>query len=486
MYNFNDTIAAISSPTSTDRVIVRISGPQTTEVLNQIFTPPVAKLKAGIVSGEITIDADLKIDSKLYVFPSPHSYTGDDVAEIHIYTNPKITEALIGRLLEKGARMAEPGEFTARAYFNGKIDLSQAEAINQIITSSNQYQLAAAEKLLAGRLAQTTAEVSTALLDLLSLIEAGIDFSTEDIEFITRPEAVKRLDKIKSQLERLLAGSISYESVIDLPTVGIAGAPGAGKSSLLNKLLGRQRSIVSKSRKTTRDVLAGELVLKHNRVVLFDCAGLIQSSENIIDQLAQEAAIEALQKAMIVIFCVDSSKPDLSEDLAVWNLLAGHCEESRFYRDDEAISLIPLATKTDLFSEKGITERTSKLKSLFGYDFIPVSAKTGEGLRKFRELLGRKIIEQSIGTTSHEPRLSAVASAKAEVTSHVVALTARHRQAVTEAVENIAKAAAELKMGNDEIAAMMLRAAYQDLSNIEQNIDEKILENIFSRFCIGK
>jgi tRNA modification GTPase len=360
--------------------------------------------------------------------------------------------------------MAEPGEFTARAYFNGKIDLSQAEAINQIITSSNQYQLAAAEKLLAGRLAQTTAEVSTALLDLLSLIEAGIDFSTEDIEFIARPDAVKRLDKIKTQLEQLLTGSISYESVIDLPTGGIAGAPGAGKSSLLNKLLGRQRSIVSKRRKTTRDILAGELVLKHNRVVLFDCAGLMQSppalseveGANIIDELAQQAAIEALGKSSLVIFCVDLSKPDWDEDIAIRKLI-------------NPSVLIAVATKADLIEDGLLERRLAALNGLFAVEFMATSAKTGTGIELLRDVIDRKIIQK----TGPE-------------TSGGVALTARHRQAVTEAVENIAKAAAELKTGNDEIAAMMLREAYQELSNIEQNIDEKILENIFSRFCIGK
>jgi len=456
MYSLNDTIAAVSSPTSADRVIVRISGPQTTEGLNQIFTPPIAKLKAGIVSGEITVADNLKIDAKLYVFPSPHSYTGDDIAEIHIYTNSKITEALIGRLLEKGIRLAEPGEFTARAYFNGKIDLSQAEAINQIITSSNEYQLAAAEKLFAGRLAQTTKEAGVALLDLLSLIEAGIDFSTEDIEFITRPDAIKRLDKIKSQLEQLLAGSISYESVIDLPTVGIAGAPGAGKSSLLNKLLGRKRSIVSKSRKTTRDILAGEFALSHSRVVLFDCAGLVQKPQNIIDELAQQAAIEALGKSSLVIFCVDLSKPDWDEDIAIRQLISPDI-------------LIAVATKSDLLDESLLKKRLADLNKLFAVEFMATSAKAGTGIELLRDAVDGKIIQK----TGPE-------------TSGGVALTARHRQAVTEAVENIAKAAAELQADNDEIAAMMLRTACQDLSNIKQNIDEKILQTIFSRFCIGK
>ncbi|MHC4325057.1 MAG: tRNA modification GTPase, partial [Planctomycetota bacterium] len=224
MYELNDTIVAVSSPTSDQRVIVRITGPEAIEICTQIFC-----LNGGasptLRSGSLTIDDELKIDAQLYLFFAPHSYTGEDVAEIHAYTNAAVTEALVSNLLDKGLRVAQPGEFTARAYLNGKLDLAQAEAVNEIIVSSNEYQLTAAEKLLDGQLGETTAKLLTDLMDLLSLIEAGLDFSGEDIEFITRPEAVKRLASIKGRLEQLLSGSISYESVIDLPAVGIAGAP---------------------------------------------------------------------------------------------------------------------------------------------------------------------------------------------------------------------------------------------------------------------
>ncbi len=459
MYELHDTIVAVSSPTSDQRVIVRITGPDTIGICRQLFNLH-GKTSPTLFSGSLAIDDELKIDAQLYLFRAPHSYTGDDVAEIHAYTNSAVTEALVGTLLDKGLRMAEPGEFTARAYLNGKLDLVQAEAVNEIIVSSNEYQLAAAEKLLDGRLGETTTKVRTNLMDLLSLIEAGLDFSGEDIEFIARPEAVKRLVAIKDQLEQLLSGSIRYESVIDLPAVGIAGAPNAGKSSLLNKLLGKERSIVSHRHKTTRDVLTGICNMPHCRCVLFDCAGLLTETEDILDELAQQAAIEALRKSNIVIFCADISKNDWSEDAAILDLI-------------EPRILVPVATKCDLIPEQILSESLAALNKSFGADFLPTSAQSGYGIELLRQTIDGKLTE------------------KFEVSqTGGIALTTRHRKAVTEASGQIGESIDELNAGNDEVAAMMLRAAYQAVNDIEQpaasHIDEQILGQIFSRFCIGK
>jgi tRNA modification GTPase len=465
MYELNDTIVAVSSPTSEQEVIIRITGPKTIDKVAQIFSPRIANTQRGLIRGSVAVDDELRIDAKLYLFLAPHSYTGDDVAEIHIYTNPSVTGALMGSLLAKGLRMAGPGEFTARAYLNGKIDLSQAEAVNEIVVSSNKFQLAAAEKLLSGRLAETTAEVRERLMDCLSLIEAGLDFSGEDIEFITCDEAVERLVEIKEQLEQLLSGNISYESVIDLPAVGVAGAPNAGKSSLLNKLAGYERSIVSSQRKTTRDVLTGLLTLRHCRCVLFDCAGLMHQRHNILDELAQQAAVESLQNSSVVVFCVDASKKDWSEDITIRKLI-------------EPKTLIPVATKCDLLSEEMLANRIAGLNKLFNVEFLPTSAETGIGLEQLRKTIDKKLIEPALGSGS-EGQVAEQASG--------VALTARHRQAVTEAIENIEESVSELKAGNNEVTAMMLRAAYEGLSSIaQQHVDEQILERIFSRFCIGK
>jgi tRNA modification GTPase len=323
-------------------------------------------------------------------------------------------------------------------------------------------------------LAETTEKIRSQLMDCISLIEAGLDFSGEDIEFITQQEAVERLDEIKSELERLLSGSISYESVVDLPAVGIAGASGAGKSSLLNKLAGYERSIVSAQRKTTRDVLTSLLTLRHCECVLFDCAGLIAAPDNILDVLSQQAAVESLQNSSVVVFCVDASKKDWSEDVTIRERI-------------EPKTLIPVATKCDLLSEEMSANRVTELNKLFNVEFLPTSAETGVGLEQLRDTIDKKLIEQALGVGSEgQVAERGLRLSSAECPS-AVALTARHRQAVTEAIENISESIGELKAGNEEVTAMMLRAAYQAISAIEQqHVDEEILERIFSRFCIGK
>lgn len=467
MYDVNDTIVAVSSPAGGTRAIVRIAGAETLGVCRRIFDGAISPDLSGVFPGAIAVDEQLRIDAQLYLFRSPHSYTGDDIAEIHICANSSVVEALLGELLGGGLRMAGPGEFTARAYLNGKIDLSQAEAVNEIVNSSNTFQLAAAEKLLSGRLSESAEQIRSAIIDCLSLLEAGLDFSEEDIEFISAPEVVERLAGIKNQLEDLLAGSIGYESVIDLPAVGIAGAPNAGKSSLVNALLGTERSIVSHERKTTRDVLTGVLQLADSRCVLFDCAGLLVEPEGVLDELAQEAAIEALRNSAVVVLCVDLSKDDWAEDIAIRKWI-------------DANIVIPVATKSDLLADDALAERLSRLAGLFGVDFLPISVENAspvEALQKQidRELaatMQRKAMPFSEGPASH------------------VALTARHRTAVKEAIESIEGAVEGYDKDGPEIAAMMLRAAHQAISAIEQpqciDIDEQILERIFSSFCIGK
>jgi len=470
MYELNDTIVAVSSPTSAKRVIIRITGPATIDKLRQIFNQPIAEGRPGIISGSIMVDTALRIDAQLYLFLAPHSYTGETSAEIHIYTNQAVTEVLMGNLLAAGLRMAGPGEFTARRFLNGKIDLTQAEAVNEIIVSSNRFQLAAAEKLLSGRLTEAAAQIREKLIDCLSLIEAGLDFSGEDIEFISRDKAIQRLNEINNQLQQLLSGSIRYESMIDLPAVGIAGAPNAGKSSLLNRLLGKPRSIVSYRRKTTRDVLTALLKLGHCSCVLFDCAGLTPEPDNILDKLAQQAAAETLQNSSVVIFCVDISKTDWAEDVSIYQMI-------------EPQVSIAVATKADLLEEDVLANRLGQLNELFDADFSATSAKADNGIELLKETIDKRIIELSFGPKT-DKSTALLASAHWQNAS---ALTARHKRAVTEAIENTDEAINQLKTGNDEVAAMMLRSGHQAISNIEaEAIDKQILEKIFHRFCIGK
>ncbi len=476
-YDTDETIVAVSSPTPDKRVIIRITGSGAIETCTKIFNLPdslcVNKQGNALTAASVKIDDGLEIEAQLYLFFAPHSYTGDDLVEIHIHTNAAVTETLINRLSGGGLRMAGPGEFTARAYLNGKIDLAQAEAVNEIVVSSNEFQLAAAEKLLSGRLSEAISKIHSAMMECLGLLEARLDFSGEDIEFKAGTEIVERLIGIKRQLERLLSGSIRYESLMELPAVGIAGATNAGKSSLLNKLLEKERSIVSGERHTTRDVLSAPLRLEHCECVLFDCAGLVLQPDNILDELAHQAAIETLGNSSIVLFCVDVSKTDWLENISIRGLV-------------EPKILMPVATKCDLVSEEILPNHLADLKGLFGAELLVTSAKTGAGLELLRETIDERIIDAGY------PKLD-TRRARQESSEHQavgVALVARHKQAVTEAIENVSESAEELRAGNDEVAAMMLRAAYEAVSSIGQpicqQVDEQILEQIFSRFCIGK
>ncbi len=486
MHDPSNTIVAVSSPSGGVRSIVRITGPQTLSTCEQVFAPgpnsqirhpqqviasearPSAIRNSVILSGQVRINDALAADAWLYLFFAPRSYTGEDLAEIHVCASRIIVETFVQSLLTRGLRAAEPGEFTARAYLNGKLDLAQAEAVNEVISSSNQLQLEAAEKLLRGRLTKATAEIRGALLDVLSLIEAGLDFSGEDIELIGAQEAARRLAAIRQSLEELLAGSIRYETLMDLPALGIAGAPNAGKSSLLNALLGWERSIVSPQPKTTRDVLSGVLTTDRFQCVLFDCAGLVVEPANPLDELAQRAAIEALQSCSAVLFCVDAAKADLREDVAVRTLIRPK-------------SIIHVATKNDLLSEADLSQKMRELESVFHAAFEPTSAKTGFG---FQRLLDR-CASAIVGGRSQSQPHAALSNLKSEVST--IALTARHKQAVTEAREQVAQAMAEVTHGNEEVAVLMIRAACQALTQIEQqSIDEQVLDRIFRRFCIGK
>jgi len=464
MYELNDTIAAVSSPAGNHRVIIRLSGSRAIQVAKDIFLSQINWQSAGVYTGKFLIDQQLSLEGKLYLFLSPASYTGEDIVEIHIYANPAVTETLLSNILDNQVRLAGPGEFTARAYLNGKMDLAQAEAVNEVIFSSNQLQLQAAEKLLAGKLTKTTEEIKDQILDCLGNLEAGLDFSQEDIQFITTDQAVEILKTIKQKTESILQSGINCQTVMDLPSVGAAGASNAGKSSLTNLLLGCERSIVSEKQKTTRDVLQGLLELEHSTCVLFDCAGLIENPMTIIDQLAQQAAIEALRHAKVVLFCVDISKPNYSEDIKLLKLV-------------DSNEIIYVAAKADLLDNKELCTNLSQLKQLFGHTFFPVSSKSKHGIK---ELITK--IDSSLITTA-----SAKNPALSESPPGSIALTARHKKSVAETIENLTQAIDQLNAGNDEIAAMMLRSAYQNLSRIEQqDINEKVLRNIFGHFCIGK
>lgn len=464
MLNIDDTIAAVSSASvpagSVGRSIIRVCGPETFEILSGLLPDQGVPEKNAIAACCIRIDGELSVDGLLYVFRQPHSYTGQDLAELHLDVCSEVVSAILKKIYEH-ARPAGPGEFTQRAFLNGRIDLTQAEAVAEIVSSANTTQLAAAERLLHGRFSNVIAELRKEIIELVGNIEAGLDFSEEDIEFVSVDAAQVKVKLIIQRLTDLLEGSIRCERMIDLDSAGLAGTPNAGKSSLLNALLGQSRSIVSGTEATTRDVLTGVLKLEHLDCVLFDCAGLLLPEERttLIDRLSHQAALTAINKAAVVLFCVDLTRTHLSSDLQMRDQIAA---ETIFY----------VGTKADLLSEEQIAERMEDLHEQFGTSFLPISSRSQTGLEAIKKRIDDELTALRAGDRDYQDRLT---------------INQRHEQRLQEAVKLLAESVDEIRAGSSEIAAMLLRQAYEQLGGLErENIGEAVLDGIFSRFCIGK
>jgi len=464
MFDLNDTIAAFSSASAGDgelaRSVLRVCGCGVGEVLRCLFGDLRLMGRRGIKHGSIEVERGIEIDASIYFFPGPCSYTGEDVAEVHFYASPIVCEIILAKVL-KHCRMAGGGEFTLRAYLNGKIDLSQAEAVGEIISASNKFQLKAAEKLLAGRLCETIGEIREEILDVLSLIEAGMDFSEEDIEFISSAEAAERVGEVQKKLNTLIDQAIHYEEMIDLPSVALAGKANAGKSSLLNVLLGSERSIVSGEAGTTRDVLEGVLELDGARAIVFDCAGLggNLAEASLLDELGRAAAFEAINRASVVLFCVDVTADDFAGDAEILKAI-----------DSETV--LPVATKCDLLGESELQKKQIALAGLFSMEPIMTSSKDVSGIAELLGDIDGVLCCQTAGSAEAAER---------------IAVNERHRNVVKKALKEVEMAIHEVLSGNGEIGAMLLRSGYESLGQMErEDVNEGILDRIFSGFCIGK
>src|SRR4051812_41404643 len=281
----DDTIVAISSAVGpAARMIVRLSGGGSQAIASHIcadFTGLVRLCRLRF--------SNLEIVGWVYSFRAPHSYTGEDTVEFHIPGNPLLVRLLVDELIRFGARAADPGEFTARAYFNGRLDLSQAEGIAATIAASSDAELRAARQLLAGELARRVKPAMDSLADTLALVEVGIDFSEEDVEFLTANQIGSRLDAIDQLLNDLMRDTARLERLHHTPQFVLMGRPNAGKSTLLNALAGQDRAVVSPHAGTTRDALSAEVALSRGMIRLIDVAGIAEagSSDDIERQMRE-------------------------------------------------------------------------------------------------------------------------------------------------------------------------------------------------------
>ncbi len=457
--NTEDTIVAIASPPGGAlRGILRLSGPQVVTCLDPClhvaWRPTPAAAHWGAVRQASVLQASLEweigatpLPCDLYFWPGPRSYTRQTVAELHTLGSPPLLQAAVQRLCQAGARLAQPGEFTLRAFLAGRIDLTQAEAVLGVIDARSRRQLDSALAQLAGGLAQPLTELRNLLLDLVADLEAGLDFVDEDLDFVTPNQANTRMAQVITQvtdLENRLAGR-SVET--DTFRVVLIGWPNVGKSSLFNALVGQQAALVADLPGTTRDYVCGRLQQGGRDCLVVDTAGVEPRAETGLAGGAQAMRQLQTEQADLQLWCLDATRP-----LNRW-------ERAHLQQPSVTPRLLVL-TKSDQ------TKATDLARPA-----LETSARTGRGLEDLREAILRHC-----------------EAAEPEETAAVASTATRCRESLRRARTALQQAAAELNDGlGDELVAASLHAALDELGQVAGTVyTEDLLERIFSRFCIGK
>lgn len=446
-----DTIVALATPPGVGAIsIIRISGPESIIAISKIFVgkKPITEAATHTIHYGKIFDSDGELidDVLVSVFRSPNSYTGEDSIEISTHGSPVVVQKIISLLSVKNVRLAEPGEFTKRAFLNGRLDLAQAEAVADIINSNTEASLRGARNQLDGLLSQKVDQLRERLVNTSSLIELELDFAEEDIEFMSIKEILSNIERIISEIDLLLS-SYSFGRIIkDGVNVALVGKPNVGKSSLLNYLLKEARAIVSEIPGTTRDIIREELTIDGILFRLFDTAG-IRKSYDIIEIEGVNRSREVVHNADIVLFLNDSTV-GFSEDL--------YTELLELTNRERILSVV---NKIDV---KGSSDPR--------FD-VGISAKTGEGINSLFD----KMKQKAIGTKNY--------TEKSAIVSNV-----RHYNSLQKAKSHLESAQKSIfaKL-TGEFIAVDLRNAENALSEIIGKVtSDDILNNIFSKFCIGK
>jgi len=446
-----DTIVAAATPPGRGGVgIVRVSGPKVPELaavlLGELPSPRQATFARFLDAQQDSIDAGLAL-----FFPAPHSYTGEHVLELHGHGGPLVMEALVGRALELGARRAQPGEFTQRAFLNDKLDLAQAEAIADLIDAGSRAAVRAAMRSLQGEFSAMVRGLTEAVIELRTYVEAAIDFPEEEIDFLADRELSERFQAVRRHFQAVLESARVGRLLREGMTVVIAGRPNAGKSSLLNRLAGYDAAIVAPLPGTTRDVVREHIHLDGMPLHVLDTAGLRQGGD-VIEEEGMRRAQAEMQRADRVLFVIDTLEDPHGRAL--------HEERARLPAD---VPLTLVFNKCDLLAGRAPAEEPG------GPPRFMISALTGAGLPQLRTHLKSCMGYQSVdgGAISARRR-------------HLEALGAARTH-----TEEAARLLSERRAG--ELVAEELRAAQQALSEITGEFtSEDLLGRIFAGFCIGK
>ncbi len=437
-----DTIAALATPAGRGGIgIVRLSGPQVPRIARALLGALPAPRRATLCAARDARGETLDEGIALY-FPAPRSYTGEDVLEFHGHGGPVVLHALLAAFLDAGARLAEPGEYTRRAFLNGRVDLAQAEAVADLIDAASQAAARSALRSLSGEFSAAIDALVAGLTELRALTEATLDFPEEELEPLDREEARVRLGRLESALEEVLAKSRQGSLLRSGIHIVLAGRPNVGKSSLLNRLAGEERAIVTAIPGTTRDALRETIQIEGVPVHVVDTAGLRESRDE-VERLGVERAWREVARADVVLVVFDAAAGIGPEDRAILEGLP---------REGERIDVL---NKIDL---------APSARSAPGA--VRVSAKTGAGLADLRQAI--------------------LAAAGWRATGEPVFLAReRHLRALARAQAHLAAAAA--RGAQWELFAEELRLAQEALGEITGRLSaDDLLGEIFARFCIGK
>jgi tRNA modification GTPase len=458
-----DTIAAISTPPGRGGIgIVRLSGPDAASIAAQLIRlrQPMEHARARLadVLDDSEID-DQRIDEAMVTFfAAPNSYTGDDLVEIAAHGSPVVLDLLLRRALALGARLAEAGEFTERAFLSGKLDLTQAEAVRDLIDAQTLTQARQAAGQMGGALSRRVAPIKHALVELIALLEAGIDFAEDDVDVAPQVEIARRIDALLPPLLSLEASFARGRIVHDGLTMAIVGRPNAGKSSLFNRLVERDRAIVTATPGTTRDLVTERISLDGIPLELVDTAGLRETFEE-VEQLGIARSREALADAAIVLVVLDATQPLNEEERGLLAAVHGRAALVAINKSDLAESEQGHAS---LSGDQAIAEQLSMVA-------VPTSALTGDGI----DLLRENIVQLATGGAAAEPGLLT---------------NLRQQQAIVAARTALedGRRATENAIPHEMILLDLYRSLWALDSLTGQTTPDDILNLIFSTFCIGK
>ncbi len=451
----NDTICALATPPGGALGIIRISGDNSFDIFTRIFSKNISKGKPNsIIYGHIKDGTEIIDEVMVSIFKAPHSYTGEDSIEISCHGSSYILNKVLKLLVDHGCRMANPGEYTQRAFLNGKMDLSQAEAVADLIASTNAATHKMALSQLRGNFSSELTNLREQLLKLTSLLELELDFSDhEDLEFADRSELLKLTKKIDNHIQKLARSFETGQAIKQGIPVAIIGKTNVGKSTLLNRLLHEERAIVSSIHGTTRDTIEDTIDIQGITFRFIDTAG-IRQTDNEIEQIGINRTYQAISKARIILLLIDEepSQKDIEEILEKIN--------------DK--SLIIIENKIDI----NITSiQLPALDGLQSYPLIRISARTGKGI---------DALENAIFAAANIPTLT---------DTDVIVTSARHYDALISAHQSILRVLDGMgQLISGDLLAEDLRIAIDQLAEItgSQITPNEILGNIFKNFCVGK